>query len=140
LTDTQPTSVTNITNQAPKNIPIAWILSLKKQGLSHAKIGKELGCSSVNITKRLQVHKRKQQELTEYRENRADIIASVGKRVLDSITDKEIKKAPFGTKATVYGILFDKERLERGESTENIAHIHKVAKGIRDRMRGITSG
>jgi len=86
-----------------------------------------------------------------YRENRVDILlkAQIGNLDLQqliraSMTADKIKGMTAGEKArwyqvlgTDFGIKFDKERLERGESTENIAHIHKVAKAIRDRRRGL---
>jgi len=131
--------VTTLPLSVRKSIPKNDIIALRTAGLSHRQIAKALGCSKSNITKRLKQYEQEITGLKIYKEHRADIFALEQKRYIDSVTDKDIKKAPVAARMTAMGILFDKERLERGESTENIAHIHKVAKGIRDRMRGITS-
>ena len=59
-----------------------------------------------------------------YKSNRADILANLQGKIIKSITDEDIKKAPFGSRILAMAQLIDKERLERGQSTENIAQIH----------------
>ena len=144
MTDPQPTitdqPLTPLPPTANKNIPKSDIIALKLAGLNTRQIAETLGCSKTNIHNRLKQYEPEIKGLKVYKDHRADIFALEQKRLLDSIDDKDIKKTPIAARMTSFGILYDKERLERGESTENIAHIHKVAKGIRDRMRGITSG
>ena len=59
-----------------------------------------------------------------YKDHRADILADLQHRLLASVTDDEIKKAPLGTKVLAACQLVDKERTERGLSNQNIQLIH----------------
>jgi predicted DNA-binding protein YlxM (UPF0122 family) len=54
-----------------------------------------------------------------FKEHRADILAGMQEKILRSIDLDEIKKSPFGTKIMATGILYDKERIERGLSDNN---------------------
>jgi hypothetical protein len=68
-----------------------------------------------------------------YKENRADIFAGIQQKILTGITDAELQKAPVQVKMMALGVIYDKERLERGQSTENIGLITKVIRELRDR-------
>jgi predicted DNA-binding protein YlxM (UPF0122 family) len=57
--------------------------------------------------------------LKTWKDNRADILAVHQSRVLSSLTDSDLEKASARDKAIVFGTLYDKERLERGQSTSN---------------------
>ena len=46
--------------------------------------------------------------------------------ILDNMTEAKIKGAAFRDMAVAYGILLDKDRLESGQSTQNIASWTKV--------------
>jgi len=48
----------------------------------------------------------------------------LAKKALRQIEDK-LSSASAAQSAVIYGILRDKERLDAGEATENVAHIHK---------------
>jgi transcriptional regulator with XRE-family HTH domain len=52
-----------------------------------------------------------------FKQHKADILARLQERILVSIDDAEIQKAPFGTKVLAVAQLIDKERLERGQAT-----------------------
>ena len=54
-------------------------------------------------------------------ERRADILAATQQRVLEHITDERLKKASVSELNMLFGTLYDKERLERGKSTQNHA-------------------
>lgn len=100
-----------------KQIPIETILDLHSKHLSHSQIAKIIGCDKSNITHRLQAEG--VVSLQHYKDNRADILALLQRRIVSTITALDIKKASLLQKATVFGILYDKERLERGLSTVN---------------------
>ena len=106
---------------ANKNIPIENIIELKRKNLSHEQIAKLLKCSTTNITLRLAKYRDITDNLDRFKNHRADILAFNQQRLLNSITDAEIKKAPLGTKVLATCQLYDKERLERGQSTENVS-------------------
>ena len=59
--------------------------------------------------------------LTEYKEHRADLLAGIQRTILGHMDEDRLKKASAKDLTVAYGILYDKERLERGLSTQNTA-------------------
>jgi hypothetical protein len=57
----------------------------------------------------------------EYKAHRADILAGLQAKILATITDKDVKKSPFASRIMAVGILYDKERIERGLSDQGTA-------------------
>ena len=102
-------------------IPISRIIQLRKRGNSYSEIGKILGCTKQNVELRLRPFKGEIEALESFKEQRADVLAVYQQKLLNSLTDSDIKRMPPGTRLTGFGILYDKERLERGQSTDNIA-------------------
>ncbi|MDO9528026.1 MAG: hypothetical protein Q7J27_02580 [Syntrophales bacterium] len=117
------------TGRGPKNIPLETLIELYKKKLSHAQIGKVTGCSASNVTMRLK--RAGITTLRDYKKNRADVFAIIQGKIINSVSPLDIKKASLLQKATAIGIMYDKERLERGESTENIS-IHADIKALRE--------
>lgn len=113
---------------APKGISIEQIttLKLRNPNLTLRQAAAILDCDQSNITRRLQGANLSwdglKQELTDYKANRADLLALKGKSALESITHDKLQKAAPSQAAAVFGILYDKERLERGQSTENVSY------------------
>jgi hypothetical protein len=70
--------------------------------------------------------------IEDYKQNRADILAGVQSRLLSAITPEDIAKAPMGSKVLAVAQLYDKERLERGQSSANFHHIHEDIQAIRE--------
>jgi len=60
--------------------------------------------------------------ITEFRSQRADVFARLQQILLQHITEKKLKGASLAQIGTLFGIMYDKERLEKNLSTENIAH------------------
>ena len=77
----------------------------------------------------LQRYNIEQKSLEEYKKNRADIFAGFQDRILKSITDEDLKKAPFGSRILAMAQIYDKERLERGQSTDNV---NLLVAGLKD--------
>jgi len=99
----------------PKGIPIATIIDyIENRNLSLTETAKLLDCTKSNIKQRLDHIGLKPGYLKTYKENKADILATYQYMILNSLTPDELKKASFSQKMMGYGILFDKERLERG--------------------------
>jgi len=105
-------------------VPISSIVAYAKKGLSQAEIGKILGVEQQTISRHLRKAGYTMQQLINYRNDKADILALQGMKMLDKIdeaqdvdinTTNDIKNV-----ATAFGILNDHERKERGLSTENI--------------------
>ena len=80
------------------------------------------GVSKQAIHQRLQPYKDAIDNLPTFKEYRADLFAVQQSRLLNSLTDKDIKKMAPASRITSAAIMYDKERLERGKSTENISY------------------
>lgn len=105
----------------PKKVDVASALSLRVDNqLSYGKIAAIQGVSKQAIHQALQ-DLLPTEETKIYRANRADIISNLQAKIIKSIDDEDIKKAPFGSRILAYAQLYDKERLERGQSTTNIS-------------------
>jgi len=66
-----------------------------------------------------------------YKVNRADILAGLQVKMLAQVDDARLKKAPVGSLVLAACQLYDKERLERGQSTANIS-VHDDLKILRE--------
>src|SRR5210317_1888292 len=113
---------TEITTQQ-KHIPISAIIDLlENKGLNQAQAAKVLGCHKSNISYHLKQLDYTPGYLKSYKENRADVLAALQLQILKNLTSDKFQKASAYQLTGMYSILYDKERLERGQSTENIAY------------------
>ena len=105
------------------------IVELKQDNptLSTREIGKLADCDHSHVVRVLARYGIEQQELEQYKDKRSDIFAGIQNRILKSVTDAEIQKASLQVKAMAFGVLFDKERLERGQSTDNVSIVSRIA-------------
>ena len=113
-------------------------IQLKIQGLSYMDIAKYYNIPKATIQQRLKPYFGKDSiNIPAFKTHRADLFAGQQARVLQSISDADIKKASLRDKVISAGVLYDKERLERGESTENVS---VSIQGLLDRTKaaGIT--
>ncbi len=105
-------------------VPVSTLIAYAKKGLSQNEIAKIMGVTAATISKHIRKAGYTMQQIQHYRDNKADIIALQGMRMLDKIheaQDVDIHNATDMQKiATTFGILNDHERKERGLSTENI--------------------
>ena len=96
----------------------------KHPELTTREIGTLVDCDYSHVSRVLTKYGLNEANLTEYKKNRADIFAGIQGKILESINDDDIKKASLMQKSTAMAVLYDKERLERGESTQNVLSIH----------------
>lgn len=118
---------------SPKGIPISKIIELRNKHLTFKEIGKIVGCSKQNVVERLQPYRQEIENLQSYKENRADVLAVVNSKILNSLSDEDIKNASAYQKVGMFGILYDKERLERGQATGITEH-RDIQANIKDLM------
>lgn len=97
------------------------ILKLESQGLTHSAIAEIIGCKQQTITRKLLSYRALKDKVNDFTTRRADTLAFVQKMCLDSIEPEEIKALKVPQRIWVMGVLYDKERLERNKSTNNIA-------------------
>lgn len=129
-TETVPTVATNDT------IPISKILALKikNPNISSRQIGKILNRSHTSINRRLEPYKEELEGLQEFKSNRGDMLAMVQSKLLNSVSVDDIKDASLLQKLSAFGILYDKERLETGQSTTNTSVLATVVQGIHEKL------
>lgn len=110
----------------PVNIEQALDLRINN-GLSYNRIAAIQGVTPPAVLNKIK-HLLPAAETDIYKTQRADIFSHAQLRILSSITASDLKKAPLQAKVVSAGILYDKERLERGLSTERIDHVVLSAK------------
>ncbi len=66
-----------------------------------------------------------------YIDHRADILANIQLKLLSNLDESRLAKASAYQLVGAAGLLYDKERLERGMSTANLASIHADIAALR---------
>ena len=132
-------------SSAHKGIPLIRVLELRKKGLSTTDIAKILDCSPETIAYHLKPFLTGIDYLPAIREHRADLFTVVGHGLVESIGEDVIKDASLLQRVTAMGILYDKERLERGQSTSNVSVADYTAKLVdlrteRERLEAALGG
>jgi hypothetical protein len=109
----------------PKNTSITKILHQKAANpkLTNRQLAKINNVSQQAISQMFQRYGINENYLESFKEHRADILAGIQETVLGTLTVEDIKGASFRDRTVAMGILYDKERLERGQSTSNVATI-----------------
>ena len=106
------------TNKKPGRkpaVPITRLIQLREGGLTHQEIGDLCGCSKANVHTRLKAVKADFKGLAVFKDKKADILALLQQKMLYSLTDKDIKRMPGGSRVLAMCQLYDKERTERGQ-------------------------
>ncbi len=119
-------SSTALTHKLPSLTDDNVLLALHNAGNSTRKIEQIVGLDHTRVARRLQrLTPRKTTEI--YKSMRADIFAEKQRQwLMMSNTPKLIRDSKAQRDlATCIGILYDKERLERGQSTSNIS-LHAI--------------
>ena len=91
-------------------------------GISLREIEERTGISKTTSQAYLAKWGINKQELDMFVENRVDIVRSKQKQILDALTPDKLEKAAARDLMVGYGILLDKDRLESGQSTQNISN------------------
>ena len=102
-------------------------LGMRLQGATYQQIADVFGVTRQAVHDRLRrLVKTDPDLLHAFKDQRADIFASLQTEILQSL---DIKKLPEQVKVTQAAILYDKERLERGQSTNNV-NVHNLTADI----------
>ena len=130
-----------------KSAPLKDILQLKLKGLTDQQIANKYGITQQAINKRLQgIYKLIDKESLEaYRENKANLLDSAELQLLSEVLQaSKLKKMSVRDATVSYGIIYDKNRLEKGLSTENTAILDiveerkRIVKEIEDNKAATT--
>jgi len=95
-----------------------------------SKTAEELGVSRSAIVQRKEALPKGAliQDIAEFKAKRADLFADLQLKAMGQITADKLSKASIQQLSTFIGTMYDKERLENNQSTENVAH--KVQQGL----------
>lgn len=137
-TTIEQTNPSPLSKYRPKYIPIQDIIEYLRKGLTQAEVARLYGVHPSSISAMMSRHRVSLQSLDTLKKHRADVFASISARILNSITEKDITSATLLQKLTAIGIIYDKERLERGKSTANIS-VKDTLQVVQEKLREITA-
>lgn len=136
--DILPT-IPNKSSSAPKYTPIADIFDLiAVKGLTYEEAGKILGMAKNSVWERCQrAGIPSKNTVARFKQHRADAFAAKQMMMIDTLTVDEIKEkmSPY-QRIVGASILYDKERLERDKSTQNVI-LKEISDNINDLDREI---
>jgi hypothetical protein len=119
------------------------IVNLKADNptLSERQLAKLTDSSKTNVHAALHRYGLIQSDIDDYVEHRATILQGLQAKILKSIDLPAIQKTPASQRVVMAGILYDKERLERGQSTDIVDHRVITAKlsEVTDRLKSINA-
>jgi len=98
------------------------MISLADRGLTTVEIGKMLGCSHSNVVNRFAKVGYTPERLKMFKTRRADIFAEKQRQIINAMDGGKLQKSSGYQLAGMIGTLHGIERLERGESTQNLAY------------------
>lgn len=117
------------------NIDIHKAYELRCRGFSYKEIAAQMGKSRsgvIRALKRFGCHHAKDSNV--FKENKANVLEGLQWRLVSSVTDEEILRMNTRDKFIAIGILHDKIRLERNQSTQNHA-VGVLTQSIRDSVK-----
>jgi hypothetical protein len=96
------------------------------------EIAESVKCSKQLVSNVLQRYGIEPNTVDSYKNNRAEIFAGLQDKILKTVDIDDIKEASVLQRITSAGILYDKERLERGQTTQNIGALIGMIHQIQD--------
>ena len=141
------------TKRNARKMDRAKVVALAKQGMSTLDIARHQNVSPSTVWRFLQQTKPERQALELFKAHRADVLAGLQaksldtqERILDTLDDHVINALTPSQKSglllalnAVSGTSYDKERLERGESTENISTVSRMLESVKSIHRRQTT-
>ena len=111
----------------------------------------EAGCQSVKVlsettktdpalaSRILKRYNIQSNQIEEYKDKRADIFAGIQSEILKTVKASDIKGASLLQRITAAGILFDKEKMERGQVPDTSKPLVVVVRGDNAQVQVVTS-
>lgn len=106
------------------------IAELGKTNLSTREIESLTNIDHSTVAKILQRYGVEKQHIDNYISQRPAILQGLQEKILTAIDVDTIKDASLLQRVTAYGVLYDKERLETGKSTQNVQGIYHIISEI----------
>jgi len=110
------------TSRANPIIDLDRAIDLRLKGLTYQEIATIFGVTKSAVSERLTGYIAENIDVQGFKTHRAEILAGKQAEIIKSLTDDDIKKSSPYQRVGMFGILYDKERLERGQSTANVAY------------------
>ncbi|KKN40946.1 hypothetical protein LCGC14_0728310 [marine sediment metagenome] len=107
-------------DEVDETIPIQKLIDLRLKNLPYSKIAAIVGCSFQNVHQRLQRIVGYVDHLQAVKDTRADLLTITNGRMLSELSMRDYKGTSDRDLAVSFGVLLDKERLERDKSTSNV--------------------
>ena len=128
------------TQRTPRKLDRAKTVELAQQGMSTADIAQHQGVVPSTVFRFLQQTKPEQAALGRFKKDRGDVFARLAaksldlqERILDTYDERLVAALKPHEKGSLLhalniqaGTLYDKERLERGQSTSNLSVLAKL--------------
>ena len=99
------------------------VKSLVDAGMSYQKVSEIVGVANGSITNIVREFESNREIVEYYKKNRADLLAYDQIKYRSHITEEKLEKASARDLEIMRGVCYDKERLEKGQSTENVSVI-----------------
>lgn len=99
------------------------------KNLTQTEIADRLGVTRVAVNRaiaKLDPALTKVRDVAKFKADKADILAELQMMFMEYITPEKLKRASLSQIIMAIGTMYDKERMERGQSTENVAVMHDV--------------
>ena len=128
IAKTIKSQIKSVHGNATINVPKAVELRLK--GLSYRDIAKQINATESGTRRAILRYLPNIDDLQVYKDHRADLFACKQAELLFSVTPDDIKSMAAGSRITGAAILYDKERLERGQATDHVAYVDLVAQDV----------
>ena len=126
MTDTNNTETLK-KSVAPKYIPIENLIAASaEKNLSNSDVARLFDITPQTVSQRFKHAGYTPESLKNYQHNRAKIFDYFCSKIINSLTNRDIKKASFRDRIVAFGILYDKMRLESDQSTENVSVIQDI--------------
>ena len=141
----QPACDTQELTATDRYFPTAKIIEYLNNNLNYSEIAKIAGISKQAVRQRAKPYAATVANIEAVKSQRANLLAIVTNSMLEvylSLSDEEKKKHVQRRGLVDYGILYDKMRLETGQSTSNIAYTDmiKARDQLMAEMRAIPGG
>ena len=116
-----PKNPNNVPSKRTGSVPqLSQLLAHLQAGLTVADIARMSGCSSTGVYKAIQRHGIDVSALRTFKDRKADVLTHVQMRVVEAMPNK-VEGTSLRDLATTFNILHNAERLERGQSTQNLS-------------------
>jgi len=111
-----------------------WGLA-KHAGMSTGEIAKNTGLSQTKVSNILRYMETNKKEIDTFRDAKADIFAAEQLAYLSHITEDKLEGTSAKDLVQMAKLAYEKERIELGESTENVAVVVKHIRELKERRK-----